>query len=237
MSSAILLHRLEEGAEAELSAPAVCSTQSGFLGGLFLSLLLQSLLTLNKRNINKWQSRNLLCFWETEYFFLLWLAPPVGRAWNHTTSWSVRWSFGLGLVVNYLSRHSLRQKIDTFFIPVDTAASWRAERVNHCTFSLCQPESFKQRVWTTYVWWMWEKMWTTCKWQRCIISSCAWPCAHDRDIRITSPTYWRRLWVRLAPSIRLISAHRTFFSSTLSLLCSCGTQGNSQRPASKPVQK
>lgn len=84
---------------------------------------------------------------------------------------------------------------------------------------------------------MWEKLWTTCKWQWCIISSRAWQCAHDRDVRITSPTYWRRLWVRLVPSILLISAHSTFFSSTLPFLALCGTHGNSQRPASKPVQR
>lgn len=53
MSSAVLLHRLEEGAEGELSAPAARSTQSGFLRGLFFSVLLRSLLILNKRNNNK----------------------------------------------------------------------------------------------------------------------------------------------------------------------------------------
>lgn len=80
-------------------------------------------------------------------------------------------------------------------------------------------------------------MWTTCKWQRWVISPRAWWCDHDRDVGFTSPTYWRRLGVRLVPSILLISAHSTFFSSTLPFLSSSGTHGNSQRPASKPVQK
>lgn len=53
MSSAVLLHCLKEGAEGELSAPAVSSSQSGFLRGLFVSVFLRSLLVLNKRNIDK----------------------------------------------------------------------------------------------------------------------------------------------------------------------------------------
>lgn len=52
-SSAVLLHRLEEGAEGELSAPAASSAQSGFLRGLLLSVLLRPLLRLRKRNIDQ----------------------------------------------------------------------------------------------------------------------------------------------------------------------------------------
>lgn len=56
-------------------------------------------------------------------------------------------------------------KIKTFFTPVDTAASCRADLVSHCAFSVCDcaSPSFKHTLWTMYVWWMWEKMCTTCK--------------------------------------------------------------------------
>lgn len=50
MSSAVLLHRLEVGAEGALSAPAARATQSGFLRGLFFPVFLWSLWILNKRN-------------------------------------------------------------------------------------------------------------------------------------------------------------------------------------------
>lgn len=79
-------------------------------------------------------------------------------------------------------------------------------------------------------------MWTTCKGQPCVIG---WPAskrAHDKDAWITSPTYWRRPWVRLVPSILLISAHSTFFSLT-AFFSSCVMHGNSQRPASKPAKR
>lgn len=53
MHSAVLLHRLEEGAEGELSAPAVSSSQSGFFSDLSFTVLLWFLFILNKRSINK----------------------------------------------------------------------------------------------------------------------------------------------------------------------------------------
>lgn len=60
MCSIVLLHRLEEGAEGELSAPAVSAAQSGSFSHLSFPVLLRSLFLLNKRTVNKQQSSNVL---------------------------------------------------------------------------------------------------------------------------------------------------------------------------------
>lgn len=52
MGSTVLLHRLEEGAEGELSAPAVSAAQSGSFGDLSFPVLLRSFFLLNKRSVN-----------------------------------------------------------------------------------------------------------------------------------------------------------------------------------------
>lgn len=52
-------------------------------------------------------------------------------------------------------------RLQTFFTPVDTAASCReglvSQRVVLWAFPP-SPETFKHRLYTTYVWWMWEKI-------------------------------------------------------------------------------
>lgn len=60
MCSTVLLHCLEEGAEGELSAPAVGAAQSGSFSDLSFPVLLRPLFLLNKRSVNKQQSRNVL---------------------------------------------------------------------------------------------------------------------------------------------------------------------------------
>lgn len=60
MCSTVLLHRLEEGAEGELSAPAVSAAESGSFSDLSFPVPLRSLFILNKRSINKQQRRNVL---------------------------------------------------------------------------------------------------------------------------------------------------------------------------------
>lgn len=55
------------------------------------------------------------------------------------------------------------------------------------------------------------------------------------DVKLTSPTHWRRPSVRWVPSILLISAHSAFFSLMSEFFSSCRRAGNSHRPASKPV--
>lgn len=55
------------------------------------------------------------------------------------------------------------------------------------------------------------------------------------DVKLTSPTLWRRPSVRWLPRILLISAHSAFFCFTSEFFSVCGRLGNSQRPASKPV--
>jgi len=132
--------------------------------------------------------------------------------------------------------------INTFLTPVDTAASWRADLLSHRAFSACvwASASFKRTLWTTYVWWMWEKVWTTCTQTNPSVQkglSCKLKCArYVVHTQLTSPTYWKRLSVRWVPSNPLTCVHRALFSFTSELFSSCRRLGNSHKPASNPVR-
>lgn len=78
MCSTFLLHRLEEGAEGELSAPAVGAAQSGSFSDLSFPAPFQSLFILNERSVDQQRSRNALLVQGDRTRFLTPSAAPCG---------------------------------------------------------------------------------------------------------------------------------------------------------------